>query len=291
MQQNRETLGCPRGAMSYQDDLIAHLIEYKRNHLGAPPAGIYRYRGRDAFREHILPIEGSRLNFLEESRQEIASFLKSNPQVKLHKYFHHLNSSQAFALNLFVPFFEGGPAASTALLSALGQHATLAQWEPESIPDTAERTNLDAVWDTSDGTRTFCEVKLSERDFGKARPDARHLDKLRDIYLPRLAQHLSPELQDAPAFFESYQILRNIWHMVGARNGQLVFLIPRGNSKLRPMLQAVVSRVSEQVRDRIRTVAIEDVLDRLGADAATSPRFRAYARDLRDKYVPTSSAT
>jgi hypothetical protein len=30
--------------MSYQDDLITHLIEYKRSHLGAPPVGTYRYR-------------------------------------------------------------------------------------------------------------------------------------------------------------------------------------------------------------------------------------------------------
>ncbi len=83
--------------MSYQDDLIAHLIEYKRNHLGAPPAGTYRYRGRDVLCEHILPIQARRLNCLKESREEIASFLRSNPRVKLHKYFHHLNSSQAFA--------------------------------------------------------------------------------------------------------------------------------------------------------------------------------------------------
>jgi restriction endonuclease-like protein len=276
--------------MSYQDDLIAHLIEYKRNRLGAPPAGTYRYRGRDVRREHILPIEARRLNFLEESREEIVSFLRSNPQVKLHKYFHHLNSSQAFALNLFVPFFEGGPAASTALLSALGQHATLVGWEPESVPDTAEETNLDAVWDTSDGARTFCEVKLSERDFGKARLDTRHLDKLRDIYLPRLAQYLSPELHEAPSFFESYQVLRNIWHMVGAPDGRLVFLIPLGNSKLQTMLKAVISRVSEKVRDRIRAAAIEEVLDRLSSDTRNPPHFRAYAQELREKYVPRPSA-
>ncbi len=277
--------------MSYQDDLIAHLIEYKRSQLGAPPAGTYRYRGRQVDREHILPDQAKRLNFIEETREEIESFLRFNPQVKLHRYFHHLNSSQAFAPNLFVPFFEGGSAASSALLNAFGQRSTLVDWEPESVPDPAEGTNLDAVWDTSDGVRTFCEVKLSERDFGKARSDPRHLDKLRRIYLPRLAQHMSPDLQDASSFFESYQILRNVWHLVGAPNGRLVFLTPRGNSRLQPMLQAVISRLSESVQGRIRAVAIEDVLDRLGADSNNSTRLRAYALKLRDKYVPTTSAT
>ncbi len=131
---------------------------------------------------------------------------------------------------------------------------------------------------------------MSERDFGKARFDTRHLDKLRDIYLPRLAQYLSPELHDASALFESYQVLRNIWHMVGAHDGRLVFLIPRGNGRLQPMLQTVMARVSEKIRDRIRVVAIEDVLDRLGSDTTNPPRFRAYARELRAKYVPTTSA-
>jgi hypothetical protein len=277
--------------MSYQDDLIAHLIKYKRNQLGSPPAGTYRYRGRDVFREHILPTKARRLNLLEESREQIESFLSSNSRVRLHKYFHHLNSSQAFALNLFVPFFEGGPAASSALLGALGQQATLVGWEPESVPDPAEETNLDAVWDTSDGVRTFCEVKLSERDFGKARLDMRHFEKLRDVYLPRLAEHLSPELRDASSFFGSYQVLRNIWHMIGSPDGRLVFLIPRGNAKLQPLLQPVMSRVSEKVRDRIRVVAIEDVLDSLIADGANPLPFRAYAQKLRDKYVPRTSGT
>jgi len=32
---------------------------------------------------------------------------------------------------------------------------------------TGEETNIDVLWATTDGVRTFCEVKLSEADFGK----------------------------------------------------------------------------------------------------------------------------
>lgn len=272
--------------MSYQDDLIAHLTSYKHLHLGSPPAGNYRHRGRDLRYEHVLPTPGSPLNFLEESRDEIASFMKANRRVKLHRYFHHLNSSQAFALNLFVPFFEGEPEASRALLAALGQKVDLVRWEPEAVPDLAEGSNLDVVWDTIDGARTICEIKLSERDFGKARHDERHLAKLRDIYLPRLSPHLSPELQTPTGFFRSYQVLRNVWHMVGAPNGQLIFLIPRGNTQLWPMLNATLSGVTAQARERIRCVAIEDVLDSLAANPTNPARLRAYADRLREKYVP-----
>lgn len=266
--------------ISYQDKLKAHLTAYKHEHLGGPPPGIYK----DKHYEHILP--DRQLNFLAEFRNEINSYLeKSNPQIKLHKYFHHLNSSQAFTLNLFVPFFEGGVEASNALLTALGQRAELVRWAPEAIPDISEGTNLDVVWETADGAQTFCEVKLSENDFGKARNDKRHQDKLRDIYLPRLAHHLSPELQTATGFFKSYQILRNIWHMVDVPKGRLVFLIPRGNSKLWPMLKTTLSGVSTSVRERISEVAIEDVLDNLATNEANPPHFRTYAQILSKKYV------
>lgn len=272
--------------MTYKDELKEHLIAYKHKHLGGPPAGTYRHSGKELPYEHILPIQTRNLNFLEQSRDQIKSFLRANPQVKLHKYFHHLNSSQAFALNLFVPFFEGGVDASSALLGALGQRTELVSWEPEAVPDSTEGTNLDAAWVTTDGTKTFCEVKLSENDFGKALSDERHRNKLRDIYLPRLAPYLSQELQTEAGFFRSYQILRNVWHLVGTPKGRLVFLLPRGNSKLWPMLEATIEHISTSVREKIHCVAIEDVLDSLASDTVNPPLFRAYAQKLREKYVP-----
>jgi hypothetical protein len=275
--------------MSYQEELKEHLIAYKHKHLGSPPAGTYRHLGQELSYEHILPNKDKgRINFLEESRDHIKSFLESNRQIKLHKYFHHLNSSQAFALNLFVPFFEGGAIASSALLNALGQRAELTNWELEAVPDTAEGTNLDAVWETTDGTKTICEVKLSENDFGKARPDDRHRNKLRDIYLPVLEPYLSRELQTEAGFFRSYQILRNVWHLVGTPNGdgRLVFLLPRGNSKLWPMLESTLAQISTSVREKIHCVAIEDVLDSLASNTTNPPHLRTYAQKLCEKYVP-----
>jgi hypothetical protein len=96
-----------------------------------------------------------------------SAFLAAHPG-KRHRYFHHLNSSQAFAFNLFFPYFSGEPEVASALLRALGQEATLAGWEPEAVPAPDEETNIEVFWTTADGVRTFCEVKLSEADFGKA---------------------------------------------------------------------------------------------------------------------------
>ena len=276
--------------MSYQEALIDHLTAYKRSHLGEIPAGTYNYRGTTHCCDHILPKTDKWLNLLEPARKVIKEFLQSNRQIRLHRYFHHLNSSQAFTLNLFVPFFEGGPEASAALLRALGQQSSLVGWEPEAVPDASEGTNIDALWDTADGHRTFCEVKLSERDFGKAQPDERRLRKLRDIYMPRLAPHMESSLQEASGFFASYQILRNIWHMIGRPRGRLLFLLPRANTRLWPMLDATLAGVGPDVRTRVTRVAIEDVLLHLATNAECSVRLRHYAEALQVKYVPRSLA-
>jgi hypothetical protein len=272
--------------MTYQEDLITHLASYKRARLGDLPAGRFRHRGHEYLYEHILPTANSRLNLLNESRDQIEAYLSANRHITLHRYFHHLNSSQALALNLFIPYFEGGTNAPSALLGALGQPAGLTRWEVEAIPDTAEGSNLDAVWHTDDRVTTYCEVKLSEGDFGKARNDARHLAKLNNIYLPRLAPYLSAQLQTTAGFFGSYQILRNIWHMLGTPKGRLVFLLPRANARLWPLLEAVRAGVTEPIRERIRGVALEDVLDSLASNATAPPLFRDYAERLREKYVP-----
>jgi hypothetical protein len=54
------------------------------------------------------------------------------------------------------------------------------------------------------------EVKLSEADFGKAKNDQRHLDKLTGIYSPVLVRHLEASRLEQRAFFDGYQFYRNV---------------------------------------------------------------------------------
>jgi hypothetical protein len=92
-------------------------------------------------------------------------YLEHHPEIELHQYFHHLNSSQAFALNLFFPYFEGPPGRSRILLRALGQEGTLQErhWKLEDVPDKAEESNIDVTWMTASMTRTLCEVSSPKR--------------------------------------------------------------------------------------------------------------------------------
>jgi hypothetical protein len=271
--------------MEYRAQLLAHLIGYKHSVLGIHEAGTFRYRGSDLSKDHILPRTRKWDNLLELARPLVKSHLAAYPTVQLHRYFHHLNSSQAFAFNLFFPFFDGSAAASSSLLRALGQAPPLASWEPEAVPEKEENTNLDARWQLADGTSVICEVKLSEADFGKARADEEHKRKLRKTYRKVLDGHIDPRMLQEPQFFRAYQILRNVWHMLLVPGSKLVFILPRANARLWDELAPILDALHAGPRKRVSTVAIEDALAHLRNDAKCPPALREYARELEAKYV------
>jgi hypothetical protein len=272
--------------MSYQDDLRRHLTEYKKLCLGISELGVFHHRGRDLLCSHILPVQNAALNLFEEARH----FRQIYPNVKLHRYFHHLNSSQAFAINLFFPFFSGKPEAASALLRALGSPGVFASWEPEWVPDRIEGTNIDVCWRTESGATTFCEVKLSETDFGKAPDDRRHREKF-PAYRDRLIPHLEAVKLERAAFFDAYQFNRNVYHMACDDRARLIFLLPRANAVLWERLKQLLNGVVPSTQARISGVAIEDVIAALCADEECPKEMREYAARLKQKYVIPSEAS
>jgi Restriction Endonuclease associating with ARP len=275
--------------VSYQDDLKSHLAEYKRLHLGIIEPGVFRYRGRNLLYHHILPLAKASANLLSEAQSTASAFLAVDPR-KRHRYFHHLNSSQAFAFSLFFPYFSGGPVAASVLLRALGQKGALAKWEPEAVLVPDEETNIDVCWETSDGLATFCEVKLSEADFGKAVDDARHRAKLRDIYSKALGSHLQRSRLEPSVFFNAYQFNRNLWHMVRTDRSRLIFLLPRSNTRLWRLLQGLLVGVVPITQERISVIAIEDVIANLLADDECPEWLRKYPSKLNQKYIIKSTS-
>ena len=267
---------------NYAKHLNVHLASYKARCLGAFEPGTFMYRGQELRYDHILPKEQGWLNLLGPCRPDIQRYLATRPAIKLHRYFHHLNSSQAFALNLFFPYFEKGGAPQ--LLAAMGSAGHLSSWDPECIVDVEEGTNVDVTWQ-SGGTRTYCEVKLSEQEFGTAKDDERHRGKLERIYRPGLAGACSPEWLQPEEFFQNYQLFRNVWLVAREPGSNLVFLAPRANTKIWRQLTAFFGKLHEPLATRVRAVAIEDVIDSLAAADALPPALRNYAELLREKYV------
>jgi hypothetical protein len=269
----------------YVKSLQRQLGEYKRARLGVKEAGIYLYRGREIRHAHILPKDLKWLNILERYRSEVHRYVESNSEIRLHKYFNHLTSSQALALNLFFPFFEGGEAASSTLLRALGSPGEFGSWRCEYLPVASEGTNVDIAWKTRDGVWTYCELKLTEQEFGQAKGESRHLEKLERTYGPVLRSHCSSELLEPKVFFEHYQIFRNIWLAARTPDGRAIFLLPSRNDTLWGPLRRVLDGLVGPLRERIRVVTLEALLADLSSDKNNEPELRWHAKQLSEKYL------
>lgn len=273
---------------TYAQILQRHLAAYKASRLGVKEAGTFLHNGRELHYAHILPKELRWLNILEPIRAEVREYLEQHPDVKPHRFFHHLNSSQAFAFNLFFPYFEQG--APLALLQAMGVPGQVAGWQPEYVADASEGTNVDVMWYGSNGSKTFCEVKLSEQEFGIAKDDRRHRQKLDEIYKPVLTGQCNPELLEPSSFFARYQLMRNVWLAAKYPGATVIFLVPRANSALWQQLAPFMAQLAPSLGSRVHAVATEDVLAVLASEKQKQPGLAWYAKLLQEKYAPPSGA-
>ena len=270
---------------TYEKTLKAHLDEYRRGRLGGVESGNLLANGVERPYGHILPTKLQWLNILEPFRAEVMQYQTAN-SLRLHRYFHHLNSTQAFAFNLFIPLFQH---AAQKLASILSTPAVLSL-QLEQSADPEERTLVDAQWMTDESTCVYCEVKLAETDFEMTDGIGRHPRKLEETYRPVLERYVSASLWDEKGarFYQLYHVFQNLW--LAARSGrehdEVRFLLPRANETLVEKLNEAMSLVGPALRARTRTIYVEDVLRQL----AGSPETGWYGRLLEEKYVPTSQA-
>jgi hypothetical protein len=115
--------------------------------------------------------------------------------------------------------------------------------------------------------------------------DQAHLEKLADIYRPRLEPIVSPALLDEKAFFKNYQLLRNISLLATNDINRVIFLLPEANTALHPPLRTVLDGVHPHFRNRITVAYVEECLSGLEANPQLSESLRLYARTLIEKYV------
>jgi hypothetical protein len=274
--------------VTYQARLNEHLVQYKKSQpeLATLAPGTFLYHGSERPYDHILPLDEQWSNLLEPARTQARRYLAKHPGVTLHRHFNHLNSSQAFTFNLFLPFFYYGPKGSSALLRALGQSGEATQWELERVPVPGEDTNIDVFWHSSIGLSTFCEVKLSEADFGSAPNDKAHQEKLTAVYFGPLAGRVEATMLEPATFFAHYQLLRNLWHIADFEDARLIFLLPKANERIWNDATTFRQRVSEPLRERVGVIAIEQVISSLCEDTLCPDSLRQYAQMLQIKYIP-----
>lgn len=272
--------------MNFQDKVKAALSKYKKESLNIQDAGTFRYKGKDLIKEHILPIELKNQNILQHYRD--AFFTSRNSEIDFHKYFHHLNSSQALCINLFFPLMvESKLNLITDLLDVPETLITSACFEKESDIEVGigRKTNFDYFLQLSDGTRIYFEIKYTEAEFGKAKKDQEHRKKFTATYLPLLEDNrfIKPEYCDVDAFLDSYQIMRNLSHIDD--KSLVVFVCPKANKKIHSQVQAARENVlTDQGKIKFKTLLLEPTIDEILRQIETS-KLQEHYTEFKEKYL------
>lgn len=271
------------GSEEYVDRVKSHLTEYRRNHLGIEQVGTWDGAPYD----HILPKELLCLNLIETIRVEVCQYLQES-KIRMDRHFHHLNSSQAACINLFWPLLNR--VNSDILVKTLGiGPGEVARWEFEKIMDRKEKTNFDLYFELNSGAKTFIEFKYTEEEFGRARDDGQHRQKLKDIYEPALRDFVSPEYLKKKKFFANYQFLRNLIYTDPERGDKVILIVPRANKRIVGKLHKVIESaiLDASVRSLIRIRYLEDVVSKAFESAHLSDDdfyLRTHLHLYRQKY-------
>lgn len=270
--------------MSYTGRLKSHLAQYKAMRLDVHENGRWNRNGQQY--AHILPQELHRLNILEPYRNAFWEAHGSRTSWTLHEDFHHLNSSQAMCFNLLFPFWlerERLP----LLLELLGlQNGLITEAEFEKVLCDEEGTHFDFFLGMRGGGRILFELKLTERDFGKAESNTRRLKKLEAIYKPGLVAKIAERALQPQVFFENYQICRNVLHLRPDAGDRLVLLFPRLNSELQSGVAFLQEHLHKTMQASVQVVYLENVVaqlqQRLPNDAG---HIRQHFDMFSEKYV------
>jgi len=272
--------------MSFSEAIYDHLADYKRSVLGICGDVNFRYRGKDVPKSHILPYRKCKSNIIERYRSQF--FASEYSRISFHRYFHHLNSSQALCINLFYPLIaENSLQLILRFLKISRASGLRACFEKKSELEIADRrTSFDFHISYSGSSEVFFEVKYTERDFGKAKDDEDHRTKFRKVYLPLLEQsaYLNKGCQDRSLFLGHYQILRNLVHL--ASNAHVVLLFPSANSGVaRQASEAFDEFLTDAGRSRCRVIFLEEMVSYLEANSRTAS-LDDYFGQFRRKYLP-----
>lgn len=261
---------------------------YKSEIMRVAEPGIWRGKHY----AHILPTEHAQENILPAYRDAFWRYQQTSPRpVPLHQYFHHLNSSQALAINLFFPIVMGDEYATKRLLKACRLPAGKVKGEFEVVFDHREKTTFDFVLTYDDGRTVLFEVKYSENGFGTAPAamwEAKYRTKFEEHYRPHLQGHIDERWLDRKSIQKHYQILRNVTYVSKfARKAPttVVFVAPYANEALTSDFLCIADIANNLGRTSVDLIDLQQILEELRYAPIWFDRsFDSHSVDLYRKY-------
>lgn len=271
--------------MTYQKEIKNHFENIRKELFGEIEYG----KWRNKVYKHILPKNKKSLNLLPSYRDKLEKYLEVNSrEIKQHIYFHHLNSSQAMCLNFFFPLIEEKEL--DVILKLIGfddeeinYNAT--GFEKESIIEKSKKryrsTNFDFFIETVSGKKIFFEIKYTEQEFGKAKLDALHENKFKEVYKENL-KSIKKEYHSSSVFLKNYQILRNL--ICISENSFVVFLYPNGNKRIKTQAETAKSKfITNELSNNLINLTWEKLLDYAEKNVNTQS-LKIQFNDFRKKY-------
>lgn len=253
-----------------KDQIYKHLGKYKGNSLDIHEPGVYR--GKEY--NHILPKERKDDNLISPFYREAMKDRIDKDSIKLHQFFHHLNSSQALAINFFIPLVVENKL--HYIFSALGvDKEIVTHTKLEKVVDSKEFTNFDFFIRGEKNTYYF-EVKYTEDGFPRREIKDSTSNKYNQIYreLLKPITHIEKD-----TFFAHYQLWRNISY---AAQGIIVFVFPL----FRKDLTAVVESAKEKMhayQENVKVIYIDDICSEI-VQNDTNKRLRNHFSEFSKKY-------
>ena len=272
--------------MKFQEQVKEKMRIYRKKNLEISKPGIFRYKGEELLKEHILPLKYRKLNIIETYRKEF--YLSQESKINYHRYFHHLNSSQALCINLFFPLiFENKLNKLSEILKIPISSPVKSCFEKESDIEIGNRrkTNFDFFMQLPGETKIYFEIKYTETEFGKTKDDSEHRAKFKETYEPLLKNNhfIKKEYHEMSSFFDQYQIMRNICHI--DNQSHVVFVYPVENKKIHQQaLFAQDQILTEKGQRKFQIVPIQTISNGI-LENTTSGKMQKHYTAFNEKYL------
>jgi hypothetical protein len=278
--------------MRYQDEIKGKLKDYKKVKFPDLEDGIWKKS--NATKPHILPFIHRFENLLTQYRTELITYLRKNKNIKLHQFFHHLNSSQAMCLNMFYPLIEEKKLDllfDVLKIEKVSVDYDSVCFEKESDIEKApiieqgidkRPTCFDFYFKTIDGKEFHFEIKYTEERFAKAEHDNSHEAKYEAIYKNHCSA-INSEYCNCNSFLDNYQIMRNLIHV--SNKSYVVFIYPENNKKIKQQAEDSKSfLVKSEFQQHVINLTWEDLLGYLDSINLDSEKLTTQMNDFKQKY-------
>lgn len=249
--------------MSFEK-ILEYCENYKIKELGITESGTFNYKGKILKKGHIIPKKLESKNLIDKGffRDESKIYEDLKNQKKLHRFFHHLNSSQAMAINFVVPLIQKDLLKS--ILSSDKSKVCENTFEYEMAnEETFEKkphtkTNFDFYIKTN-SKQHFYEFKYSEESFGSAKNDEAHHNKFLKVYKPVL-QEICKKIPEETIFLKEYQLWRLLCHL---QYGEVYIVLSCMRKNLIEKIEEAKGYLNDDYKNSIHILKLEDLVNEL----------------------------